>query len=551
MGIDAESAQFTDEHLKEYSKKILGFAYDKTGNIFDAEDLSQEILIALFTSIPKYAKIENMDGFVYTICHHCWSNFLRKNKKHWRHANVDDMYNLGDGRDVQSEVETAVFLEKMRAEIAYLSKLHRDIIIMAYYDGKSSRQISKELDISDSTVRWHLAETRKKLKGRIENMSNENLNYRPIALNVGHNGSVNGTNGMKGLGQNRIVDNICYVCYGIPLTIEEIARKLSVAAVFLEYHIDELVYMDYLKIVDEKKYQTNFFIKTPAYGEIAAQHYYDNIKDLAGKFYEAIEKRYDDIKAINFLGSDLDKDFILWILIPKLIRRLESEAACITEKKNNWSYYYPKRKDGSEHWVCASLQDCDYTSTISQEAREFSKKTNGNGIKIRGTDNNIRSLQLDSYATLQLKIYWRDFNGDELKELSRIAEIIRNNLTPNDYDKILIAKHAGLGYIKVDGGKPQMMIPYLNKDEYEKLDKIFSEIESELGNDFFVDFNESYTKKAKSQIPDFISEDEKVNTIGGITCAYAIPYYLSEHNKLRYPTDEEAKRLCTIVWEGK
>jgi DNA-directed RNA polymerase specialized sigma24 family protein len=79
-----------------------------------------------------------MDGFVYTICYHCWSNFLRKHKKHWQSANIDDMYNLRDEHDLQSEVENIIFIEKMKNEIADLSNTHRDIITMTYYDGKSS-----------------------------------------------------------------------------------------------------------------------------------------------------------------------------------------------------------------------------------------------------------------------------------------------------------------------------------------------------------------------------------------------------------------------------
>ena len=544
--MDVTAARFTDEHLKEYSKKILGFAYEKTGNIFDAEDLSQEILIALFTSIPKYAKIENMDGFVYTICHHCWSNFVRKNKRHWNHANIDDMYNLNSDNDVQSEVETAIFLEKMRMEIAYLSKLHRDIITMTYYDGKSSKQISKELNISDSTVRWHLVEIRKKLKGRIENMSNENLNYKPITLRA----HLTGKSGYdtKGIGHYRLVDNICYVCYGEPLTIEEIAQRLSVAAAFIEPHITELVFMDYMKIIDNNKYQTNFFIRTEAFLEIAYQYHYDNIKAKAEKLYKAVEKRYTDIKAINFVGSDLDKDFMLWILIPMLIFRLEIKAVEIIGKKKEYFCCMPKRKDGSENWIRAWLVEKDYVSSLSDEIKEFAKKSFGSFCD-PWIPNEIHSLQVYSYPTP----YDRPaLQGREFQELSHIVDIIKNNLTtPDNHDKTLIARYAEAGYIKVEDGKIQMLIPYLRYDEYKELDKILLEAESELGTDFFVDYIEGYMNKVKSQLPDFLSENEKNYVITGISCLNVIPYYLSEQNMLRYPTDEEARRLGIIIWDMK
>lgn len=453
---------FNSKFINEYAKKIFAFAYGKTGNIYDAEDLSQEILTSLFTSIPKYSKIENIDGFVWTICYHSWSNFYRKNKRHWDNDPIDDM-EISDDSDVQNEVETAIFIGKMKTEIAYLSKLHRDIITMTYYDGKSSGQISKELNISDSTIRWHLVEIRKKLKGRIE-MNNQNLNYKPIALKAWQNGDRNST---RGIGQYRLVDNICYLCYGAPLTIEEISRRLSVAAVFIEQHIEELVFMDYLKIVDGGKHQTNFFIRTQAFYEIERQYSYNNVKNKAGKLFEALEKRYGDIKAINFTGSDLDKDFVTWVLIHHLVNRLQNKANSIIWKKKEYLYCMPKRKDGSKHWLLAELQDDNYVTSLPEEVTEFDKKGE---YRSSGAwaPNEICSFQVTSYATFQVgdrRIFW----GDELQKISRIAEISRNNLTLSEYDKTLIAIYAEAGLAEVDGDRVRMLIPYLTKDEYEKL----------------------------------------------------------------------------------
>ena len=509
-------------------------------------------MVSLFTSIEKHSKIENMKAFIYTICHHCWSNFYRKNKKHWSTEDIDTTPNLFDDCDVQGEVEMLILIEKMRTEIAYLSKLHRDIIVMFYYDGKSSREISKELNIYDSTVRWHLTEIRKKLKGRIE-MNNENLVYKPIKLRSSGQGKTGIS--LWGIGHYRLVDNICYVCYGEPLTIEEIAQQLSVAAAFIEPHLEELVYMDYMKIVDNNKYQTNFFIRTEAFLEISKQYNYDNIKNYAVKLYEALEKRYADIKSINFAGSDLDKDFMLWILIPLLISRLEKKANEILNQKKEYFCCMPKRKDGTETWLLTFLQEDDFISTLSEEVKEFSKKANCDWCD-PWLPNEICSLQIYHYATA--KAGGRNvLRGREFQELSRIVEIIKPKDifgAINDYDKTLVARYAAMGLVKVDHervDKISILIPYLKKDEYEKLDMILLEIETELGDDFFVDYIESYMKKAKEQVPSFLPENERNFVTRGISCLTAMPYYLSTIGKLRYPTDEEAKRLGIIIWELK
>lgn len=541
---DMFDAQFIDE----YSKKILAFAYGKTGNIHDAEDLSQEILIALFTSIPKYSKIENMDGFVYTICHYCWSNFLRKNKKHWQNVDISAIIELRGDFDVQEEVENTIFIGKMKTEIAYLSRLHRDIITMTYYDGKSSAQISKELNISDSTVQWHLVEIRKKLKGRIEmNQHNENLVYKPIKLSAQGLGKSHYT--LRGIGQYRLVDNICYICYGKPLTVEEISRELSVAAAFIEPHLEELVYMDYMKIVDGNKYQTNIFIRTKAFSEIAIKYNYDNVKNIADKIYDALEKRLDDIKAINFVGSNLDKDFLMWILLFFVTNKLEGKASEIISQKKEYFNVIPKKKDGTEHWVRAHLQEDDYVSSLPKEVQEFDSKLDWR-ISNAWAPNEISSYQVISHATFKVvnrRIFW----GDALKKISRVAAISRNNITPSDYDKTLIAEYVEAGLVKVDDDKIHVLIPYFSKSEYDKLDKIIIKIGEDVGEDFFVDYIEKYIKVAKKQIPDFLPDNEKNYAAKDITCVTAVPYYLESCGKLRYPTDEEAKRLGIIIWELK
>ncbi len=44
--------------LYDYTKKILGFAYEKTGNSCEAEDLAQEIMLQLIDCIKSGREIE-------------------------------------------------------------------------------------------------------------------------------------------------------------------------------------------------------------------------------------------------------------------------------------------------------------------------------------------------------------------------------------------------------------------------------------------------------------------------------------------------------------
>lgn len=314
---------FDETLVQRYAKKIMGFAYLKTQNITLAEDLSQEILLSLADSLRRQDDIRDMDGFVYTICCHTWSKYLRGNKKHWKNLDLDTMVDLHDACSVEADVAQALLIDRLKTEIAYLTKLHRQITLMFYYENKTGDEISRILKIPHSTVRWHLGEIKKKLKVGIE--MNGNLSYTPRRITAGHDGHTS-IYGHCGLGEDRLVDNICLACYGEALTLEEIARKLSVATAYLEHHLERLVYMDYMRVVDKSKYMTAFFIAELRHDVFAGKYHYHHIGPIALKIFQAFAKQYDRIRAIGFLGSDQDKDFVLWALLPLIMTGVYHKA---------------------------------------------------------------------------------------------------------------------------------------------------------------------------------------------------------------------------------
>lgn len=546
------SIKITDSIAREYAKKIMGFAYSKTHNQQMAEDLSQDILLTLGKAMQKQTEIVDMDGFVYTVSCYTWSSYFRQNKKHWNNAPIDNFFDLQSENNIEEDLETKILIEKLQTEIAYLTKLHRSITLLFYYENKKGNEISEILNIPHSTVRWHLGEIKKKLKEGLT-MTNNDLNYNPQRIMCGHDGwTSNGD--QAGLGDDRLVDNICIACYGTPLTTEEIARKLMVASAYIEGHIEKLVYMDYLKVVDKNKYITNFFIETLRQQAIQGRFHFENIGEYAEKIFKSFDKRYDRIKSIGFLGSELDKDFVLWAIMPLVLNDLYYGSLNAVLRKNKIVIDTPIRKDGSRHWVCATLCDDNYfkeQTEFTKEEIDFLFKSTGNGIKTRNDELGRASLQLDSRATINTGIHWRNFDALNLGELYGISKIIRSGEEPGELDKLIIVRVAEQGYVKMVDDKPVMLIPYFTKDEFDKLGFILNEIKEELSLEFFVPYIEKFAKVFETEIPGFLSKEEKIYHLYKIPNQYAVLYWLSDNGFLRYPTDEEAKRLCTVAWNIK
>lgn len=540
-------AQLINEQIvNDYSKKVFGFSMRKTGNVYDAQDLSQEILVSLIDALDGHRQIADMNAYIYTICCYTWSKFLRRNKRPWSHLSIDFIEVVEDGTKMEDVIFQSMDIKRLKKEIGHLAYQHRMIVTQFYFENQSCEEIANSLGMSNERVRWHLYEIRRKLKEGF--FLTQNPNITPKRLWSGHDGNITAEKMQVGLGVNLLVDNIVLACYGNPLTIEEISRELGVAAAYLEFHVNELLYMDYIRVVNKNRFQANIFIREPKHGLITAKYHYENIGPIAEAIYKSINERFEEIRALGYVGNHLDRDFLLWSLLPLYTGQLFWEIFNPMAAKSN--ALRPKRKDGSAHWVCAGLVIDDSYYDQCDEPKEivdFVSKSSGNGIKTRSSDLGVNSLQLDTYACIKKGIHWREFNGTELNSLYRIKYLLQKDEEPNENDKLEIARLIELGYVKMNNNTPEILIPFFDKEQYTRLMAIFSEVKASLGNPF-AEYIEGYAKIMDAHIPDFISREERYHVTHSIYPQYAVLFHLVDRGLLRYPSDEEVKRLATIVW---
>ena len=551
--LKADKMDISKDIIEKYAKKIYGFAFSKTREYNDAQDLSQEILIALFDKTTKLSQIENMDAYIYRICCYTWMNFYRKDiQKRKNLENASMLEFVADETDIEEEYIKKELHEKLRQEIMYLSKMKREVTIMFYYENKTSKEISEILNISDSSVRWYLGESKKALKERIE-MTEQTGIYKPIRLCVGHNGWTTDFS-MCGLTTDVLMQNICYVCYHQPCTVEEIARTLGVAAVYLEDKINKLLYMDYLKIVGKNKYQTTFFITEEKFNYEAKKFMYNNLESLALPIYNYTKDFMEALKNSGTLVGDFNDNFLVWALLTRTILNAHGYIIELVSNKMGLNSAYPKRKDGSEHYVSASMENLfrAFENEKDEGLKNYELKCFGNGVKICNTDK-VGSLQFDISFFGQ---GWRNFEEKELKQLYRICQIIENNEKPNDYDKDAIANLVQKGYIKVENEKPIILIPYIKPKDNSPLEKYYdapnfkSKLAEYLNVDEIVDVYCKQVEQIRNLVPKFLDINETNQAIkDSLSSHYGILWYLYQNNYLTKPTDDEVKRLCTLIHE--
>ncbi|MBR0538418.1 MAG: sigma-70 family RNA polymerase sigma factor, partial [Clostridia bacterium] len=120
---------------------------------------------------------------------------------------------LSDGTDMESERIRQEEILRLRREIAYLSKLQREIVIAYYFENKRQNQIAEEMGIPTGTVKWHLFETKKELKRSMENINTHSqFIFHPIRFSeIGTNGRVGENGPNENYFKTALPQNIVYL----------------------------------------------------------------------------------------------------------------------------------------------------------------------------------------------------------------------------------------------------------------------------------------------------------------------------------------------------
>ena len=536
--------KISDSLIIEYAKKIYGFSFSKTRNIEDAEDLSQDIITVLLTEIEKNKDIENPDAYIYRICCYTWSKYLRRNKIRYSSLPIDDNFLIFDEINLSDDIEKRQLFEKLRQEIAYLTKIRREILIAHYYDEKTSNEIAEKFSLSPSTIRWHLGETRKELKERLT--MEEKAIYKPEKLKIHYTGNITIDSLLMQMKKDVLLQNICIVCNEKEMTIQEIARKLSVAAVYIEDKIERLLYMDYLA-EHNGKYRTNFHIKDTKYVLSELQFILDNVDPIAKKIYEFACDIYDEF---NFVDEfKLEKNKVIADII-----MLTAEMSWFNGCENickNW-LNPPKRKDGSEHWMFAYLIEDDILENqadINDRTIKYLKSHFGKGIASQSTLSDKAKIKCRHCDTYLHDV--RNVDEYQLIKLQQVNRIIEKGSDITDNEKHIISSLVRDGLVAVKAGKPEMLVPYITKKKFLKFYRRIKKAYKNSGiEEMMTDYILRYGEHIEKFIPKSLSVENKLHSKyyrSGIT--YEVIFRLIEMGLLEMWTEDEKQSTLFVVWE--
>lgn len=152
------SAEAFGELYEIYSKDMFRFAYYYLGSSVLAEDCVSECVCIAFQKIGSLRKPSAFKSWLFKILHNCCNAALREKMLSTGNVEYSSLTGLSSEEDDVSEKLS------LRQALSQLNPDEREIVILHYCQGYTSKEIGEILDMKDSTVRSKIMRSGEKMR---------------------------------------------------------------------------------------------------------------------------------------------------------------------------------------------------------------------------------------------------------------------------------------------------------------------------------------------------------------------------------------------------
>jgi RNA polymerase sigma-70 factor (ECF subfamily) len=161
--------------IERYKKKIYAVALDMTGDHHNAEDISQDVFLKAFRSLPGFRGRASVSTWLYRMTVNACID--RSRKKAWKAINPkgaltdDDIYPQAQGRntlsDPEKELEKALLQRHIRRALDSLTQRERAVFVLRHYHAMPLKEIADCLNVTVGTVKSTLFRALKRLQEKL------------------------------------------------------------------------------------------------------------------------------------------------------------------------------------------------------------------------------------------------------------------------------------------------------------------------------------------------------------------------------------------------
>jgi RNA polymerase sigma-70 factor (ECF subfamily) len=166
------------ELVEEHRDRVFNLTYRMLGNRAEAEDVAQEVFIAVFKTVDTFREESKLSTWIYRVAvNHCKNRIKYLARRHSRDQDeLDESNEPGDGalsapstpRRPDRQLEGAQLDRLMQEAIASLDEDHLELVVLRDLEDLSIEEICEITGLAHGTVKSRLHRARLALRKKIQ-----------------------------------------------------------------------------------------------------------------------------------------------------------------------------------------------------------------------------------------------------------------------------------------------------------------------------------------------------------------------------------------------
>ena len=165
--LQRDNAKAFEELYYRYHARLYNFCYRIIRNAQEAEDLVQNVFIAIWENREKLDENKSFSGFVFRIARNKVLNKIKQNLT----RQVYQGYLLDNEQvqnDLRTDIESRELMELIRKGIDSLPERTKNIFLLSRNEGLTYQEIASRLEISENVVDHEIRKSLQHIKEKLK-----------------------------------------------------------------------------------------------------------------------------------------------------------------------------------------------------------------------------------------------------------------------------------------------------------------------------------------------------------------------------------------------
>ncbi|MBC7881757.1 MAG: sigma-70 family RNA polymerase sigma factor [Anaerolineae bacterium] len=146
---------------RRYSSRVRGLLYQMMNEPDHLDDLTQEVFVKVFRSLPKFRGDSAFSTWLFRIAVNCCQDARRKRKRHPQSVQIDGLMVASGQEDALRKLDRE---ELVARALQTLKEEHRIVIVLHDLQDRPQEEIAKMLSVPVGTIKSRLFYARRQLR---------------------------------------------------------------------------------------------------------------------------------------------------------------------------------------------------------------------------------------------------------------------------------------------------------------------------------------------------------------------------------------------------